>query len=601
MVNQGNANSLGFRQILPFEEVTEPGSYRPHRKDRAFCLNAVLGSRLVKEKRLTWEGTYEYPGALTRSIDPAKEFLFCVSLEEGLNSDVAVSGEAAVPNPESFNATLEENRREWEIYWNKSGVAIEDDVLERTWYHNLYFLKCSLRPGAVCPGLFANWSYNTIGTAWHGDYHLNYNTQQAFWAVFSCNHPELNIPYIDMVYHILPVSRKWAQEYYMLRGAFFPHSSYPVEMTTMPYPLPHWGWEVFETPWTVQGLWWHYLYTRDAELLRNRLFEPIRDAVLFLVDYMKRPEARGARWGDDRYHIFPSVPPELYGLRPGFDKNYDTIADLTLTRFIFEAFEEACEILGVKGAERPLLDDISDILSRFPEYPVADSQRGRVFVSVEGEDPETVYNVPTSLMPVFPGEDIGLDSEDNLLKLARTTYINQQNEGGNDLVFLNVQAARLGILDVEKFKRQIEYCLLPNGTCTDKVLQIHGRYSNTTPFDFMAPMGIWFENFGLPLVINECMLQSYNGMLRLFPNWSDATAEFRSLRAAGAYLVSARSEGGTVRWIEVVSEAGGTLRIISPWEEGALCRYRAEEMMIEHSIISLETEPGETVQLFPWE
>jgi hypothetical protein len=23
------------------------------------------------------------------------------------------------------------------------------------------------------------------------------------------------------------------------------------------------GWEVFETPWTVQGLWWHYLYSGD--------------------------------------------------------------------------------------------------------------------------------------------------------------------------------------------------------------------------------------------------------------------------------------------------------------------------------------------------
>ena len=43
--------------------------------------------------------------------------------------------------------------------------------------------------------------------------------------------------------------------------------------------------------WTVQSLWWHYLYTMDMDYLRTRAFEPIKEAVLFLADYMMRPEA----------------------------------------------------------------------------------------------------------------------------------------------------------------------------------------------------------------------------------------------------------------------------------------------------------------------
>ncbi len=79
-----------------------------------------------------------------------------------------------------------------------------------------------------------------------------------------------------------------------LRGAYFPHSAYPVEMNIMPYPVPTWGWEICETPWTVQSLWWHYLYTMDRAFLEQRAFGPIREAVLFLVDYMRRPDrARG--------------------------------------------------------------------------------------------------------------------------------------------------------------------------------------------------------------------------------------------------------------------------------------------------------------------
>jgi hypothetical protein len=80
-------------------------------------------------------------------------------------------------------------------------------------------------------------------------------------------------------------------------------------MTTLPFPTTDWGWEICETPWTVQGLWWHYLYTMDEQFLRDRAFAPMRDAVLFLVDYMRRPECRGPQWKDDAYHVFPTVRP----------------------------------------------------------------------------------------------------------------------------------------------------------------------------------------------------------------------------------------------------------------------------------------------------
>jgi hypothetical protein len=38
------------------------------------------------------------------------------------------------------------------------------------------------------------------------------------------------------------------------------------------------------------------------------------------------------------------------------------------------------------------------------------------------------------------------------------------------------------------------YSLLVNGKYPDKLLEAGGRYSDTTAFDFMNPMGIWFKN-----------------------------------------------------------------------------------------------------------
>ncbi|MBI3693944.1 MAG: hypothetical protein HY238_03765, partial [Acidobacteria bacterium] len=90
----------------------------------------------------------------------------------------------------SFAELQRDSEREWTQFWARSAVEFEDKELERIWYHNQYFLACCLREGKVAPGLFGNWTSGKIGTAWHGDYHLNYNTQQVYWGVFSSNHVE---------------------------------------------------------------------------------------------------------------------------------------------------------------------------------------------------------------------------------------------------------------------------------------------------------------------------------------------------------------------------------------------------------------------------
>ncbi|MGO4542486.1 glycosyl hydrolase family 95 catalytic domain-containing protein [Paenibacillus sp. 2TAB19] len=589
-MSDAELSGLTFRQKLP-ASLTE--SRENASKARAFRLSARLSSAVAVR---------ESGNLLELAAGKGHSFTLCAVLEEGADEDVIRKPSQALaaiedPDESAFDAAFARSKQVWERYWSRSGVELEDELLERVWYRNLYFFQCSVKPEAACPGLFANWSYGKIGAEWHGDYHMNYNTQQPFWVAFSSNHADKHLAYANMVDHVLPVSRKWAKDYYGLRGAYFPHSAYPVEMSMMPYPVPHWGWEVCETPWTVQSLWWHYLYTMDKAFLADRAFVPMKEAARFMADYMMRPGSSGEAWGDDRYHIFPTVVPELYELTPGFKRNRDCIVDLTLTKFLFRAFVEACSALDRTEAEKELLADISNLLGRFPEYPTAESQRGTVFVSVEGEDPEVVYNVPNGITTVFPGEEHGLHSPPDAFQTTVNSYRNHRNEGGNELVFLNLAGARLGQLDLERFKRQIVYCTLPNGTCTDKLLESGGRYSDTTPFDYMGRMGIWFENFALPAVINECLLQSYNGTLRLFPNWpDDKRAEFATLRAVGGFLVSAFKEAGKVAWIEVTSEAGSPLRMYNCWEGTVSCKRAHGELLLEGEILELDTVAGETLR-----
>lgn len=594
---------LSFRQTLPFDEPTKRKDSTRNKKDKAFRLTLKVNGTLTKTSQINWNGLTENMATLEAAVSSFQPFSASVTLNEGLASAVPTNiPQLASPGIDQFKAVFKKNEQVWKIYWSKSAVSLSDKFLEEIWYRNLYFFNCAAKEGVTCPGLFANWSYNNIGTAWHGDYHMNYNVQQPFWVTFSSNHLEKNMPYVKLIQSLMPVSRRWAKEYYGLPGAYFPHSAYPVEMSMNPYPLPDWGWEVSETPWAVQGLWWHYLYSGDRQFLKDQAYEPIKAACEFLAAYMKRPDAHGSdRWKDNKYHIFPTVAPELYSLRPGFKFNYDCGVDLTLTKFIFKAFEQATAVLGTTGQEQELLLNIQDLLNHFPDYPTAHSvSNGKVLVAVPGENANTVYNVPDALFAAFPGEDYGLHSDQATRQLLKSTYLNQQNEGGNDLVFINMQAARIGMLDLEAFKRQVDYCLLPNGTATDMVMQTHGRYGDQTDYTYMAGMGIWFENFALPAVINECLMQSYNGTIRLFPNWpKNKDARFNNLRAAGGFLVSAARQNGKTGEIKILSENGGTLHLLSPWSKGCVLSTSAGKKKVFGTGISCDTRAGEWVTIKP--
>jgi len=600
-INKG----ISFKQVLPYLEPEKYSKEKGDPRDKAFSLNVVTANKLEKQQRISNRtGSSVDMSPMEYTLLQDNSFWMCMELRNGLAKELSDDfSELELLKDIDFDIAFQTSQKSWKDFWSKSGLNLSDKELESIWYHNLYFFKCSAKSGVNCPGLFANWSFNDIGTAWHGDWHMNYNTQQPFWSTFSSNHMELNLPYVEMIEFISGVAKSWAKDYYNMRGAFYPHSAYPVEMTMNPYPLPDWGWEVFETPWAVQGVWWHYLYTGDKEFLRSRAFPLMKDAVLFLVDYITRPDAHGLQWGDNNYHIFPTVPPELYRLRPGFKFNSDGITDLTLIKYLFNTYLQTIQLLELH-TEHNTAVIVKDILSHFPEYPTEQSPKfGEVFVSVKGESTETVYNAPCNLMTVFPGEDHGLHSDEKIKKILFNTVRNNQNEGGNDLVFQHLQQARLGMLDLDAFKRAVKYCTLENGTSSDYALQVNGRYADNTNFQYMKRMGIWFENFGLPAVINECLLQSYNGIIRMFPNWPhNKDAGFKTLRATGGFLVSSSIKNGIVQEIQIFSENENDLRIYNPWVKDKQVKVFVngkERKFLSGDIIRLKVEKGQTIFIKP--
>lgn len=564
----------GF-QHFPATAPTEAQPIPPRTKDdRNFALHAVLSGQWTAEP-----------------VDNRRRrvFLRCAGAQP-LRLDIALFTPRDVPDS-AAHARAEasrlaaipaaELRRQsaagWAKFWSASAVELADKELEEIWYRNQYFLACCVKPGKVAPGLFGNWSTGRIGTAWHGDYHMNYNTQQVWWGVFSSNHAEQHEPYTRLVENLMPMAEWNARVQFGMPGAYFPHTAYPVPSNVNPYPAPPWGYEICETPWTVQSLWWQYKYTLDEQYLK-RVYPMLRAATDFLIAFLTK--------GDDgKYHVIPTVSPENWGATVDYRLNKDCIIDLALTGFLLDAMLEGSERLGVDAGLR---DKWREVRQNLAPYPTADGPFGRVWLDIVNAPVEYVYNVPVTLSPVFPAERVGLGSSPELLALARRTARTVRLEGGNDLVWQPLARARLGMLDLEWFKREVRYCMTPLGVANDRVRQTGGRYRDETNFDFMMRMGVWTENLSLPAVINECLMQSYDGVIRLFPNTTNlGRASFRQLRAAGAFLVDASWDGKTVSGVIIRSEKGAAARVANPWGPG-----RAQVVLLPTGAAVRHTEKG---------
>ena len=592
----GSFGEFFCTQLLPFTPpTTEVPNPPPSPKDRNFALyGTIAGSwKIPKADPLTKRGPWlerDVPHAwLESSADqPFRLDLMVMTPRDSANNTTQVREDvkrlAAMPASRIQHGSA----TQWEDFWSRSAVELADQELEEIWYHNQYFLACCLRQGKIAPGQAGNWISRHVGTSWHGDYHFDYNVEQVYWGVFSSNHPSQHFPYIDLIEHLLPAAEARAKEKFGLPGADFPLSAYPVPDTANADPGVPWFFLICDTPWAVQSLWWHYRYTMDEDVLR-RVYPALRAAARFIAGYAKK----GA---DGKYHIAPTLSPENYGLTSNFRLNRDCIVDLALSNFLLSGVIEASRVLNVDAEERA---QWTDIHANLTSYPQAQGPFGEVWVDVDDGPTEWIFNTPNTGVPIFPGEQVGLGLRPELLPIARRTVETIRLEGGNDLVFQPLIRARLGILNLDWFKGQVRYCLMPNGIANDRVRQTGGRYSDQTDFDFMMRMAVWVENFSLPSVLNECMLQSYDGALRLFPNTQSlGPARFQDLRAVGAFLVSASWDGKSVSPIVLLSEKGTTARIVNPWGTAGArvtllkdgTEVRAE---VKGNTIVFETQPQE--------
>jgi hypothetical protein len=420
-------------------------------------------------------------------------------------------------------------------FWSRSSVSISDPLLENLWYETFHARRCAYRGGTVPPGLFLPSTVRDY-SHWHGDYHMNYNLQEPFFGDYTANHLDLADAYSDVINFFLPIGRKIAKDYYGGRGVFIQLSGYPILAEDDPIGVVPMGRMAYMTGWAMTQYWWRYLYTLDKEWLKTTGYPVIRDCALFYLDFLKKGK-------DGLYHAFPSNMEE-YGFTGNSKDLTDRYQVMRHMRYCLRAAIRASEALGVdealRGQWRERLDHAAGDDGK---PPLALS--GLEKECQEANTPEFGDGRPYKSQPAWKGETpsgglgwyFGQTPWRLMASLRDGSFVAER--------------------DLPVFRRKIEAWRRPNGLIWGMAVANYGR------------SGAWTESLGVCAPLQEMMLQSWDGALRVFPAWPKGlAARFDGFRAEGAFRVSASWADGQVKSLTVWSEKGAPCKIYPPCQKG---------------------------------
>ncbi|MEI6218693.1 MAG: glycoside hydrolase family 95-like protein, partial [bacterium] len=481
----------------------------------------------------------------------------------------------------------------WSALWLKCAkVEIGDEYLEDRYYGSHYILASCCGNRNFAPGLFA-WITNDW-PGWGSDYHANYNFEAAWWGVLTSNLVELADPYDQAVMDYLPRMKAYAKRFLNVRGAYcnvgFGPKGLHVDIAATPYDegLNFHG-QKSNASFLACNMIMRYYLTQDLDYARRYAYPYLVEVMNFWEDYLTFEPFDRAHGGDGRYVsrndcvceclFFIMLPEDSIEFERAKEKNPPL--SLGLIRMVSRAAIELSTALGVDEHRRGKWQHILDHISAFP---LTDRNGKTMFDVCENGITKLEDVNMCCIQHIYPANAVSLSSDPALVHAGVDTILYKDLwENGNSFSTIFAAAARVGVdpdLILRQMKRVTEKYIQPN-------------------FLFSFGGGGIENNSGIPDGLNEMLLQSHEGFLRLFPCWpKDRLARFDGLRACGAFLVSSELAGGEVKYVRIVSEKGLSCTVLNPWSGAVqVVRNGMKRETVSGERFTLPTVPGESIEL----
>jgi alpha-L-fucosidase 2 len=444
----------------------------------------------------------------------------------------------------------------WTAFWSRSGVRVPDKEVQQHYDLVQYFYGSASRRGAPPIPLQGVWTADEGSLPpWHGDYHHDLNTQLTYWAYLASGRFEEGSAFLDFLWALLPAHRRFARDFYAAPGA-----AVPGVMTLDGKPMGGWG-QYSLSPtngaWVAQAFYLHWRYTMDRKFLADRAY-PYCAAIAECLEGLLRP----GPGPNARLKLPLSTSPEIHDnsmrawLAP--NSNYD----LALLRWLFGALAEMARDLGYRAdAERwqGLLDRLD---------PLAADPKTNVLRLAPDESLTVSHRHLSHLMAIHPLGTLHVEGSDGDRRVIAASLADLERLGtsawcGYSFSWMACMAARAGQPETaaKYLGRYLEAFISRNG------FHVNGDYKRRGYSSFTYRPFTLEGNFAAGQAVHEMLLQSWGGVVRVFPAvpaaWPDAA--FDDLRAEGAFRVSARRRAGRTEWVRIVAQQDGPLRLRDPF------------------------------------
>ena len=323
--------------------------------------------------------------------------------------------------------------------------------------------------------------------------------------------------------------------------------------------------------WALHNVDMEYRYWQDTEL-RDRVLYPLLVRAVNYYRHFLTEEADGL------LHL-----PETYS--PEYRKAQDCTYDLDLLRWGVGRLLDFATEMELTESDQPLIAEWRDIQKRL--VPVHVDKTGRMIgkqVALTGG-----HRHWSHLLAIYPLRTLTPESQadrEMILQCLNHWHGFKRGGAGYSKTGGSCIASLLGDGD--------RALVLLNGL--KSFLHVNTLYSEAGTLPVIET----------PLhgatAMQEMMLQSWNGRLRVFPAvptlWQDV--QFHQFRGEGAYLVSARREQGKTKWVYVNAESTGRVEVDPRLANGQWAASKGVTVTENgKGIFTIQMKPGDGVLFWP--
>ncbi len=473
----------------------------------------------------------------------------------------------------------------WQNYWAKSAVRIPDSLLQRQYYLEMYKFGAAARADAPPICLQSVWTADHGKLPpWKGDFHHDLNTQLSYWPAYTGNYLELEEGFVNWLWQYRSTFKKYTKEYFGAEGMNVPG------VTTLEGE-PMGGWIQYSmgqtvSAWLGHHFYLHWVYSQDRDFLQNRAYPWLKDVAVFL-DEMTEKTPEGTR------KLQMSSSPEIYNNSPKAWFVETTNFDLALIHWTYEKAAELAHELGLDAEA----DKWTKIRSEWADLAI-DAQSGMMLA------PEIPYDEShrhlSHLMAYHPLGLIDQSKGEAHQTIIQNTLNNLEKQGSD--YWTGYSFSWQGNLYARAFEgekaaetlRTFASCF-----CLKNSFHVNGDQCKAGHSKFTYRPFTLEGNFAFAAAIQEMLIQSHTGIVRLFPavpaSWDEAS--FDQLRTYGAFLVSAEKKNGQTVLVKVKSEKGGTFRLHNPFDGEDFRIKNAKFELSTDNLICIEMEAGQEIEL----